>query len=460
MSRNPGILIVGQELAATHCLQEMLRRSYRTLLADSAPQALAVLREHKVQVVLCEHRPPGISGIAFLCRVRREYPKVVRLLFSCQAEPWISSEVANQPGLCRYLDSPWDPDELLPIVRQAVERYEAEAAAKQSRGTKSHSVPDGLRPGDKLGDYRLVNQLARGGMGVVYEAVHTRLKRVVALKVLPADRLADEQAITRFRREIRATGRLNHPNIVRAYDARKVKGVHFLVLEFVEGVNLAQLLKYQPRFEIPDACEVIRQAALGLQHASEHGLVHRDLKPANLMLTPAGLIKVLDLGLARWFNELPFGNEGIPIGYVVGTADYVAPEQALGTAVVDSRADIYSLGCTLYKVLTGQPPYAGPAYRTVAQKLAGHVHAPVPLVRQVRPEVPKPLESILLRLLAKAPVDRFAAPAEVSTALQPFTVGSDLAGLLASARSAELLANSERGTPPTTCDRLPEKSAC
>jgi serine/threonine protein kinase len=339
--------------------------------------------------------------------------------------------------LCRFIANPWDPDELLPVIKQAVEHYDLAARRRKVVRAKARRSAAAiatilLRPGSKLGDYQIVEKIAQGAMGVVYKATHTLLNRTVAIKVLPADCLGDARAVARFRREIKAAGRLNHPNVVRAHDARQVKGIHFLVMEFVEGTDLARMLMQQGRPKICDACEIIRQAAVGLQHAFEHGLVHRDIKPANLMLTPAGVVKVLDLGLARWFNEVPHPSDAGPAGYVVGTAEYMAPEQARGTAAVDTRGDIYSLGCTLFELLTGHPPFSGPQYRTVVQKLAAHVRTPVPDIREERPEVPSLLERLQLRLLAKEPGERFATPKDVAAALAPFTEGADLPGLLAS----------------------------
>ena len=281
----------------------------------------------------------------------------------------------------------------------------------------------------RLREYELLRKLGEGGMGTVYLARHTRLDRIVALKVLPPDRMRDSSAVARFEREMRAVGGLDHPSIVRATDAGDVDGTHFLVMEYVEGLDLSSLVERLGPIGMADACELVRQAALGLQHVHERGMVHRDIKPSNLMLTPRGEVKILDLGLAllqRGDGEL----QGITtVGRFMGTLDYMAPEQADDSHEVDIRADVYGLGATLYRLICGVPPFAGNSYRSPLKKLKALATEPVPRVRDRRPEVPAGLAQVIERMLAKEPADRFAAPAEVAEALQPFTTGSDLAKL-------------------------------
>jgi serine/threonine protein kinase len=285
-----------------------------------------------------------------------------------------------------------------------------------------------------LGQYQLLEKLGEGGMGAVYRALHMRLKRPVALKVLPAQLLHDERAVARFRREMEAVGKLDHPNIVRASDAGEDAGWHFLVMELVEGVDLAQLSALLGPFPVADACEVARQAASALQYAHEHGLVHRDIKPSNLLMTPAGDVKLLDLGLARLYGEQAVSEVLTATGAVMGTPDYMAPEQSFEPKAVDIRADLYGLGCTLYKLLTGRPPFDGPEYGTLAQKLLAHAQAPVPPIRVRRPEVPEALSAVLDRLLAKRPADRFGTPMEAEATLVSFASGQKLSELYAAAQ--------------------------
>ena len=205
-------------------------------------------------------------------------------------------------------------------------------------------------------------------------------------------------------------------------------------MELVEGLDLARLSDLLGPLPIADACAMARQVASALQHAHEHGLVHRDIKPSNLLLTPAGEVKMLDLGLARLFGEASVSEVLTATGAVMGTPDYMAPEQAFDPKSVDIRADLYSLGCTLYKLLAGHPPFGAPPYGTLGQKLLAHAQAPVPPLRNHRPEVPEELATVVERLLAKKPEDRWRTPAEVAAALSGFVDGQKLSNLFAQAQ--------------------------
>jgi len=274
-------------------------------------------------------------------------------------------------------------------------------------------------PADLVGHarYLILGLLGAGGMGAVYKAQHKVLDRVVALKVIAGKLTDNPAAVERFRREARAAAQLEHPNIVRAYDAEQAGTTLFLVMEYVEGVSLAKQVEEGGPLPVHEACICIRQAALGLQHAFEKGMVHRDIKPHNLMRTPEGWIKVLDFGLARFISESKAADGLTQEGTVMGTPDYLAPEQAHDSHVADIRADIYSLGCTLYFLLTGKPPFAG---GSVVQKLSAHLHCiPRPL-DEVRPEVPRALAHVVARMLDKRPEERYQTPAEVAQALVPF----------------------------------------
>jgi eukaryotic-like serine/threonine-protein kinase len=318
-------------------------------------------------------------------------------------------------------------------------------------GGVTPATPAGPAGPQQLGQYRLLEVLGRGGMGVVYKALHVRLHKEVALKLLPAARLCDAAA-ARFRRETTAAGSLRHPNVVEATDADEADGYLFLVMELLDGWDLARLVRAHGLLPVADACEAARQAALGLQAAHERGLVHRDVKPSNLLLTTAGVVKLLDLGLAR-LDRGPTGEDSLTdTGLVIGTADYMAPEQAQDPHGVDIRADLYSLGCTLYRLLTGQPPFGGPAYDSPTKKLSAHARAPVPPLPAQRRDVPPGLRAVLERLLAKDPADRFTTPAEVAEALAPFAAGAALAELLAEARAREAR-GAAAGNPSADTDR-------
>ena len=267
-----------------------------------------------------------------------------------------------------------------------------------------------------LGSYALLERIGEGGMGQVFKARNWKLGQVVALKLIRKQRIDNPDAVRRFQREIRAAAQLDHPNIVRAFDADEVGGTHLLVMEYVQGTDLSKLVKKAGPLPVDQACDYCRQAALGLQHACERGLVHRDIKPQNLLLTPAGVVKILDMGLARLDRRTD--EEGSSTmtqeGAVMGTLDYIAPEQAMDSHDVDVRADLYSLGCTLYFLLTGKVPFPG---GEALQKLLKHrLDEPVP-VEQLRRDVPPGVASVVRKLMAKRPEDRYQTPAEAAAAL-------------------------------------------
>ncbi len=275
--------------------------------------------------------------------------------------------------------------------------------------------------------YRIVRVMGAGGMGVVYQAQHRLMDRMVALKVVNRRLTSEPTAVERFRLEVKAAARLSHPNIVTVHDADQAGDLHFLVMEYVEGVSLARQVEKRGPLSPGHAANFVRQAALGLQHAWECGMVHRDIKPQNLMLTRKGQVKILDFGLARLHSEtatgeMPTGSAtggaGITLdGVVLGTPDYIAPEQAANPRQADIRADIYSLGCTLYFLLAGQAPFAR---SSVSQKLTSHQeHAPRPLA-ELRSDLPPELVAIVERMMAKNPAARQQTPAEVAEALAPF----------------------------------------
>jgi serine/threonine protein kinase len=263
-----------------------------------------------------------------------------------------------------------------------------------------------------LGSYVLLERIGEGAMGLVYKARHMTLGRLAALKVIRRERLAHANAVKRFHREIRAIAQLSHPNVVIAYDADQVNNTHFIAMEYVDGKDLSRLIKAKGPLSIAAACTYIRQAALCLQYLHERGLVHRDIKPSNLLLTADGtLIKLLDLGLAR-LNESE--NDSVQLtqeGFVVGTADFIAPEQAMDSHAADIRSDIYSLGCTFYFMLTGQTPFPG---KTLKQKLLAHQMEPPPQVELKRKEVPAAVSVIIRKMMAKSPAERYQVPAELA----------------------------------------------
>ena len=286
----------------------------------------------------------------------------------------------------------------------------------------------------QLREYRLLAKLGQGGMGTVYRAVHTKLDKTVALKVLPTDRKLNEAAVARFEREMKAVARLEHPNIVRATDAGQCGETHFLVMEFVDGVDLSELVRRHGPLTVGAACEIIRQAAIGLQHAHENGMVHRDIKPQNLMVTSDGTAKILDLGLALINEPITQQHQEITsTGQIMGTLDYMAPEQIADSHQVDQRADIYSLGATLYKLLAGDAPFADRRLSSPFKLMTALVNDPPTSIRARRHGLPEELVAILERMLAKKPEERFASARQVAAALAPFRSLNDLLALVGGA---------------------------
>lgn len=281
--------------------------------------------------------------------------------------------------------------------------------------------------------YRIQKVLGVGGMGVVFRAEHRLMERPVALKVINRTLLAKPEVVERFEQEVKAAAKLAHANIVVAHDAEQVGDLHFLVMEYVDGQSLAKIVEKKGPLPVVNACHYIRQAAQGLQHAHEKGMVHRDIKPQNLMLTKRGQIKVLDFGLARLRHgddvlrpnaegDIDEASDGslTRAGSLLGTPDYMAPEQAADPRDADARADIYSLGCTLYFLLTGQPPFAN---ESALRKLKAHQHRAIKPVSEFRRDVPAELVAVLERMVAKEPSDRFQTAAEVVQAIAPLARG-------------------------------------
>jgi response regulator RpfG family c-di-GMP phosphodiesterase len=341
--------------------------------------------------------------------------------------------------------------ELLPFLADRPELGEQDAPllaeALVAHGVvneyQSRRILAGQTFGLVLGNYRVLDRIGSGGMGVVYKAEHIHMKRLVALKVLAIDE-EEVQAVflERFTSEMQALAVLRHPNIVLAFDAGEVevpggqgKVLRYLVMEYVQGRDLEQHVIEHGPLAIPLACDYIRQAANGLRHAHEHGLIHRDIKPSNLLVAaneergfgvghPSGQIKILDFGLARLCRRRHTEAHSL-----LGTVDYMAPEQARDARAVDIRADIYALGGTLYWLLTGEKPF--PKERTVIEELLARQHeAPTP-VRSLRPEVPQELEEVVTRMMARDPADRFPSPLSVIAALNEFVEHSAAMGCAA-----------------------------
>ncbi len=271
-----------------------------------------------------------------------------------------------------------------------------------------------------LGHYLLLERLGEGGMGQVFKARETRLGRIVALKVLRKERINKSDIVHRFYQEIQACACLSHPNVVHAYDAEQIGATNVFAMEYVEGVDLSRLVKQSGPMPVLEACGCIRQVALGLQHIHENGMVHRDIKPANLMRSKAGVVKILDMGLARLREEEEGETQAkrlTRLGVVMGTIDFIAPEQAIDSRRADIRSDLYSLGCTFYYLLAGRPPFSGDD--PMAKLLAHSCDTAAPLL-SLRPEIPAPLAALVGKLMAKRPDERYQTPAELIVDLAAF----------------------------------------
>jgi formylglycine-generating enzyme required for sulfatase activity/serine/threonine protein kinase len=296
-----------------------------------------------------------------------------------------------------------------PPVAQAADGRELARALVQCGALSKYqatAVYQGKLKGLVYGEYAVVDLLGEGGMGQVFKARHRSMDRIVALKVLAKAAVGSPDAVKRFQREVKAAAKLIHPNIVTAFDASRHDGTHYLVMEFVPGSDLSAVVKKQGPLPIAQAVNYTIQAARGLAFAHSKGVVHRDIKPANLLVDGEGVVKILDMGLARLELEGADAGAGHGLtqtGQIMGTVDYMAPEQAFDTSKADAKADVYSLGCTLYRLLTGGNVFGGD---TLMQKLLAHRELPTPSLRAVRPEVSAELDVIFLRMMAKQPQDR------------------------------------------------------
>jgi serine/threonine protein kinase len=375
---------------------------------------------------------------------RKQLIAFVRGKLSASNQAAIASHIEGCETCCKKLREIPD-DAFLERIREAHTPASSGDFELIATASKDNALPRELSEHSR---YKVGRFLGAGGMGLVYQAEHRLMGRVVALKIIHQHLIQHPRVIERFRLEVKAAARLSHPNIVAAYDAEQAGDVHFLVMEFVDGINLSLLVARKGPLEVASACNFIRQASRGLQHAFDKGMVHRDIKPHNLMMTRKGQIKILDFGLARLASEYnsgsqaQLGNQGLPrgpnrpgltrIGDIMGTPAYMAPEQILDASSADIRADLYSLGCTLYHLLTGQSPFAKDSAR--AALFSRHYLPPRPIT-ELRNDLPSELTAILNKMLAEDPAERYQTPIEVVNALTPFIKGGP-APLAASVKPA------------------------
>jgi serine/threonine-protein kinase len=315
-------------------------------------------------------------------------------------------------------------DEMLQIQKQVPrDRLQDDAQelgkelARQKKLTvfQANAVYNGKTQGLILGNYVLLDKIGAGGMGMVFKAQHRRMKRLVAVKVLPKAGKKHPEVFLRFQRELEAAAKLTHPNIVAAFDADEHQGTHFLAMEYVDGIDLARQVREHGPLPAEKALDCIIQAARGLEYAHAQGIVHRDIKPANLLLDKNSVVKILDMGLARFQEKAgasqPGDHGGISqMGDFMGTVDFASPEQALDSRMADQASDIYSLGATWYFLVFGQPMYVRD---TPMARIMAHREAPIPSLRAKHPEIPPQVDAIFQRMVAKAKDDRYPNATEL-----------------------------------------------
>ena len=331
--------------------------------------------------------------------------------------------LSSDSFLGRLHDAKAEPEAFRPAVSSTDGLSVLATGAAPAAPPPASTLPPGLAD---LPDYKILRELGQGGMGTVFLARNTLMGRTEVLKVVSGHLVNRRGVLDRFLGEIRNAAKLHHPNIVAAYTAIRLGESLVLSMEYVEGLDLSQLVKAKGPLPVANACSYVHQAALGLQHAHEHGMVHRDIKPSNLMLAKQGnrgVVKVLDFGLAKVTSEGAVDGGLTHEGQMLGTPDYIAPEQISNARRADIRADIYSLGCTLYYLLTGKPPFQGDSLYDILQ--AQHSMNATPL-NLVRPEVPVELAALVAKMMAKEPQRRFQTPKEVAEALKPFFKAGNL----------------------------------
>jgi DNA-binding response OmpR family regulator len=394
MAEPPCVLIIDDEAHIRELLHDTLQSfGYAPKTSANGLDGLAIIRQQPPDAVLLDVMMPFKDGIQVLEELKADSRlRVIPVIVMSAFDDMTRIERCLTLGADDYLVKPLNLSLLkarlegslkrLGIVRAAeesrrqLEAYVLELASNKdndkntvsskrsdstlqprplSKDDPSQPAPPGDSPLPRfLRDYELLERLGSGGMGTVHRARHVHLDKIFALKVLRPEIMFNSRSVERFRREMRAVGKLSHPNIVAATDAGEVAGVHFLVMEFVAGLDLAAVLKRRGPLEVAAACEIIRQAATGLQHAHAAGMIHRDIKPSNFILSNDGTVKLLDLGLAR----LQESAGDLTGGDWLGTPDFMSPEQVEGKGTVESSTDVYSLGCTFYMLLNGEAPYA------------------------------------------------------------------------------------------------------
>jgi serine/threonine protein kinase/CheY-like chemotaxis protein len=459
------LVVDDEEMNRDLLSRRLVKQGYQVLIATGGAEALDLVRREPIDLVLLDVMMPEIDGLEVLTQLRETHALLeLPIIMVTARDQGGDVAAALQLGANDHVSKPINFTVLFARIQthlaicagaKAAQVKAASAATSDDRSSSGstgefrHATATDLPTisGDKplVGDYELLGEIGKGGMGVVYKARHVRMNRVVALKVIDRERLRNPDAVRRFYQEVEAAARLHHPNVVIAYDAGQAGDTHYFAMEYVEGEDLDRYLREHGPLPVGLACDFVRQTALGLQHAHESGLVHRDIKPSNLIVEAAGKIavndtpnhadssdpsqssfmrrmvppkgprlKILDMGLARLYQpdeDRGSAGELTREGRVVGSVDYMAPEQWMNASKVDIRADLYSLGCTFYFLLTGVVPFPGD--EPMEKMLKHHLDTPKP-VEELRKEVPTKVAGVVRRLMAKRREDRYQTPAELA----------------------------------------------
>jgi CheY-like chemotaxis protein len=448
----PSVLLVDDsEINRALLTRWFTKNDFRITTATSGQEGLDLLERESFSLVLLDVEMPGVNGLEVLMQIRETHSLQDLPVIMVTGRDQTGDHVAAlRLGANDYVAKPFNLALILARVRNLLATARpavattarntgplddsGEGETRHARGKKPASTGDpalvATVPGETtplaVEGYEILGELGRGGMGVVYKARHVRLGRLTALKVIRPEFFTNPGAVERFYREARAVALLQHPNIVLAYDAGQAGPTHYLSMEYIEGGDLGRRVADHGRLGVGEACEFVRQAALALQHLHGRGLVHRDVKPSNLLVAGTTL-KLADFGLSLLIERAGAAIADGSLtgeGRWVGSADYIAPEQCAEPHRVDARADLYSLGCTLYHLLTGRVPFPNSA---VVDKILRHSFAEAEPVDRLRPEAGEAVTAIVKRLMAKRPDDRFQTSGEVAEALRPL---ASLAGPL------------------------------
>jgi serine/threonine-protein kinase len=462
------LVVDDEEMNRDLLSRRLVKQGYEVVVASGGAEALDLVRRNPIDMVLLDVMMPEMDGLEVLTHLRESHALLeLPVIMVTARDQGGDVAAALQMGANDHVSKPINFTVLFARIQTHLAIC-AGAKAAQVKAAAAGTADD--RPpasgsgefrritatdlptltGDRLliGDYEVLSELGKGGMGVVYKARHVRMNRVVALKVIDKERLKNPDAVRRFYQEVEAAARLHHPNVVIAFDAGQAGETHYFAMEYVEGVDLDQYVRTHGPLPVGLACDFIRQAALGLQHAHESGLVHRDVKPSNLMVEALGKVtindvvrnadgsdpsqssmlrrmqqpqgpklKILDMGLARLYapdEDRGSAGELTREGRVVGSVDYMAPEQWMNASKVDIRADLYGLGCTFYFLLTGHVPFPGD--EPMEKMLKHHLDQPKAL-EELRADIAPKVVLVVRRLMAKRREDRYQTPAELAMLL-------------------------------------------